>query len=80
MNIIYAKYGKQLPVHAKTSSPEELAQFLEGVVPNYDRERVYTSDTKKLVSWYTILATHAPELFEAKEEKAEQPAPEEKKS
>ncbi len=72
LNTIYGKYSKELPVHAKTSSSEELAKFLESVVPNYDRERVYASDIKKLVSWYTILATYAPELFEEKGENKEQ--------
>jgi hypothetical protein len=63
---IYEKYGKDIPANAK-SSTVELADFIESVVPNYDTERVYTSDIKKLVNWYSILATHAPELFEKKE-------------
>lgn len=63
---VFAKYGKALPVQAK-ASPDELAEFMESVVPEYDRERVYTSDLKKLVSWYTILAAYAPELLEKKE-------------
>src|SRR3712207_1669621 len=60
LNSIYAKYGKDIKVHAKTSSSEELSAFLESVVPTYDRERVYSSDIKKLVTWYTILVTFAP--------------------
>jgi len=37
------------------SSKQELEKFLEEVLPNYDKERVYISDIKKLVSWYNIL-------------------------
>jgi len=37
------------------SSPEELRNFMEKVMPEYDRNRVYISDIKKLVSWYNSL-------------------------
>jgi hypothetical protein len=79
---IFAKYGNKIPVHAK-SSADELMAFLEQVVPNYDKERVYTSDMKKLVSWYTIMSTHAPELLknnEAAEKQSEKELQEEVKA
>ena len=37
------------------SSPDVLKNFMAKVLPNYDRERVYVSDIKKLVSWYNTL-------------------------
>ena len=37
------------------SSSEELRSFMAKVLPNYDVERVYDSDIKKLVQWYNIL-------------------------
>lgn len=37
------------------SKTEELKEFLLSVLPNYDQERVYTSDIKKLIQWYNIL-------------------------
>jgi hypothetical protein len=37
------------------SSPDILKNFMAKVLPNYDRERVYVSDIKKLVSWYNTL-------------------------
>lgn len=80
LSAIFEKYSKNVPVQPKASS-EELFSFLEQVVPQYDRERVYSSDIKKLVTWYTILVTYAPELFEKKEEAAVQaPAEEVKKT
>ena len=47
---------------------DSLADFLAGVLPNYDKDRVYTSDIKKLVTWYNILIEFAPESFEQTEE------------
>jgi len=51
---IYAKYGKSLPVDAK-SSDSELRSFFEGIVADHDKQRVYGSDIKKVVVWYSLL-------------------------
>lgn len=81
---VASTFGDDLPVTSK-SSDAELAQFMGEVLPDYDRERVRTSDIKKLVSWYGILRQHAPEVFEvpadeptavAEEQPAESPAAE----
>jgi len=37
------------------SSQKELGAYLEQVLPDYDKDRVYGSDIKKLVSWYNLL-------------------------
>lgn len=37
------------------SSNEELAAYFGEVLPDYDRERVYYSDIKKVLNWYNIL-------------------------
>lgn len=37
------------------SSNEELKAYLKEVLPEYDDERVYVSDIKKLVNWYNQL-------------------------
>ena len=56
---IYQKHGTGSPVTAK-SSESELTDFLAGVIPDYDRDRVYLSDIKKLASWYGIVSKHRP--------------------
>ncbi|GAB3865416.1 hypothetical protein GCM10028824_04200 [Hymenobacter segetis] len=56
---IYQKHGAASPVTAK-SSEGELTDFLAGVIPDYDRDRVYLSDIKKLASWYDIVSKHRP--------------------
>ena len=37
------------------SSKEELQNYFEEVLPEYDRDRVYASDIKKIVQWYNII-------------------------
>lgn len=37
------------------SSEAELAEFMVASLPNYDTDRVYNSDIKKLAQWYNIL-------------------------
>lgn len=44
-----------LLVPDKKAGDDEFRNFLGAVVPNFDRERVYTSDIKKLVSWWSFL-------------------------
>ncbi len=60
--------GKQAEV--KKANAAELAAFMEQVLPNYDKDRVYASDMKKLFSWYNILLKHniLPLVEEAKED------------
>ncbi len=33
----------------------KLKEFFKEVAPNYDTERVYTSDMKKVIKWYELL-------------------------
>ena len=46
------------------SDPAELKAFLKSVLPEYDEDRVYISDIKKLVKWYGAISRFAPEIFE----------------
>jgi hypothetical protein len=36
----------------------KLKKYFEEVLPNYDKERVYVSNIKKVISWYNILIKH----------------------
>jgi len=56
---IHQKYGASVPVTNK-SSEAELTSFLGEVLPEYDRQRVYISDIKKLVTWYGIVSQNVP--------------------
>lgn len=54
-----------------TSNNAELRSFMNHILPEHDEEKVYPSDIKRLVSWYKILLTEAPELLSISEEKTE---------
>ncbi|GAB3847847.1 hypothetical protein GCM10028822_09830 [Hymenobacter terrigena] len=71
---IYQKHGAASPVTAK-SSEGELTDFLAGVIPDYDRDRVYLSDIKKLASWYGIVSKHRPYQEAAAAETATEETP-----
>jgi hypothetical protein len=51
------------------SSDEELKKYLAGILPDYDRDRVYVSDIKKVVTWYNILHKHDLLKFDDEDEK-----------
>jgi hypothetical protein len=64
------------------SDASELKAFMKSVLPEYDEDRVYVSDIKKLVKWYGSILKFAPELFLASDEEdktdGEDNTPEEK--
>ncbi|WP_209332043.1 DUF5606 domain-containing protein [Lunatimonas salinarum] len=47
---------------------EELKAFLKHVLPDYDENRVYVSDIKKLINWYHLIRNKAPEMLTDTEE------------
>lgn len=40
------------------SDPEVLKTYFQDIIPDYDRERVYHSDIKKIMLWYNTLHQH----------------------
>ena len=57
-NILLSMKQKENGVKASITSgskPEELKKYFEEVLPEFDRERVYPTDIKKIISWYNIL-------------------------
>ena len=49
--------GQQTSVSAKDSK-DALEEFFFNVLPDYDEDRVYVSDIKKVIQWYNLLQTH----------------------
>jgi hypothetical protein len=47
--------GGKASIDGKKAGAEELRAYLAEVLPNFDRDRVYVGDIKKLISWYNIL-------------------------
>ncbi len=73
LGTIHKKFGNKLSVDPKSDNAKLIA-FLGEVLPDFDRERVYVSDIKKLVTWYGILSVYAPAVFDAPAETAEKEA------
>lgn len=59
---IKEKQGDQ-KIDINLKDQNALLNFLEAIVPEYDREKVYASDVKKLVSWFNTLTDKAPEVL-----------------
>mgnify|MGYP003576600994 CR=1 FL=1 len=51
------------------SDSDELKAFMKSILPEYDEDRVYTSDIKKLVRWYGLIRKFAPDVLTESEEK-----------
>ena len=54
-NIKKLEDGKKASINEKKASGKELQDYFTKVLPEWDRERVHTSDIKKLITWYNIL-------------------------
>jgi len=70
--LIYEKEAGRQAIDHK-SSAGELKAYFEEVVPDYDRDRVYVSDIKKILSWYNLLIEKDMlDVTESNEEAGEQ--------
>jgi hypothetical protein len=47
-----------------SASDAELRAFLKSVLPDFDIDRVYVSDIKKLNAWYQIIRATVPEVLQ----------------
>jgi len=65
---IHTSFGDDLGLDSDADGAE-LKSFLKSVLPEYDENRVYVSDIKKLVKWYSVLMKYAPEIVTAQEAK-----------
>ena len=55
-------------------SKDELEEFFFGIMPDYDEDKVYLSDIKKVVQWYNMLVKNdLTDFSEPKEEAAATP-------
>ncbi|MGN1245271.1 MAG: hypothetical protein ACI4UN_01430, partial [Muribaculaceae bacterium] len=57
---------------AKYKTADELQGFFSDILPEYDRERVYNTDIKKVISWYNILVNAGETNFIEEEPKADE--------
>lgn len=63
--------GKQTAVSHKEENVK-LEEYFFDILPDYDEDRVYVSDIKKVIRWYNLLVEKGHDNFEAEaEEKKE---------
>jgi len=69
-----AQKGAEGPSHKDAA--QTIRDFVDGIVPELDHDRVYQSDLKKLVQWYNLLVSKGAFPLEAPEQAEEAPAEE----
>ncbi len=63
------------PALSHKASGNELKNYFEKVVPDYDKDRVYVSDIKKVLLWYNTL--HENEMLDFTEQEEDAAASDE---
>lgn len=62
---------KPVALDVKKASNAELQAWFDQVLPDWDRDRVYPSDIRKLIQWYNILIHAGITDFTVKDEEEE---------
>lgn len=66
-NISKKENGSVCPIDPKADN-NMLRKYMEEVLPDFDRDRVYPSDMRKMFAWYNILINNGITVFLSKEE------------
>lgn len=64
---MYTKENGKSALSHKESN-EKIISYFNEIVPEYDKDRVYTSDMKKIVQWYNLLTEKGILTFEEEKE------------
>ena len=74
LNSVKAKEeGKAVSsIDAVRATPDELRAYMAEVLPNFDRDRVYPTDIKRLLSWYNLLISAGITDFDPQESAEEE--------
>ena len=66
-NLIKEKEGGQPTGVSHKDGKDDLEEYFFGILPDYDEDRVYVSDIKKIIQWYNLLQKHDMLDFETEE-------------
>lgn len=69
---LFKKIQESGKVVSSKDSSDEMKSLFGEVLPDYDRDRVYVSDMKKILSWYQLLSEKDLLQDEPGEEQAEE--------
>jgi Domain of unknown function (DUF5606) len=56
-------HGEKVEFNFKSASNNQIFDLFSEIMPEFDRQKVYPSDIKKIIGWYNILSTNLPEIF-----------------
>lgn len=56
--LINEKEGGEATAISHKESKDKLEEYFFEVLPDYDEDRVYPSDIKKIIQWYNLLQKH----------------------
>lgn len=68
---LFVRINKDGKMISPKASTDEIKAFFGEVLPEYDKDRVYVSDMKKILQWYQLLSEQNL-LTEPEEEKKEE--------
>ena len=77
--ILKKEEGKEVSIDPKTADNNILRAYMLEVLPEYDQDRVYPSDIRKMIAWYNLLIKNnitdflPKEVEEEESTKAEKP-------
>ncbi len=66
-SVLKKENGEVASIDAKKSSGDQLRAYFGEVLPDFDRDRVYVTDIKKLINWYNILIANGITDFSSEE-------------
>ena len=70
INIKQKEDGKKASI-TTGAKPEELKKYFLEILPDFDRDRVYPTDIKKIIGWYNILVNANIDFEKEEQEQAE---------
>lgn len=73
---LFLKIQENGKVISSKASNNEIKSFFEEILPDYDKDRVYVSDMKKILQWYQLLSDQNL-LIDSEDEKPEEKSTEE---
>lgn len=62
--------AKEIDMHHKKASQNEIVETFSKILPQYDADRVHVSDMRKVIQWYNILTHYGLNDFSVAEEAA----------
>lgn len=64
--------GQKTSIEVSKATSDDLRNYLAEILPDFDRERVYPSDIKRLIGWYNLLLSAGITDFDPQKSESEE--------